>query len=123
MKYYQVRYGHRENECVSVSEDEMPTAIKAQVTGKIGVFKEGTISGSSIIAVVPDYQRIMGWNRSYALGPEDWAQIQENEECTDARLLLEGTVNQIRRPERNAPALTEGAKQLAQKMGEPTWDR
>ena len=96
MKYYQVKYGYKDNESVSISEEEMPSAVRAQITGRVGVFKEGTVSGNSIIAIVPDYTRTMGWNRGYNLLPEDWAKIDTSKECKEARLLLEETVLKLK---------------------------
>lgn len=74
-KYYRVKFGYGKDEFISVDETELETAIKAQITGMIGNFKEGTIAGNNIMAIIPDYQRALGFNRDYQLTGEDYAEI------------------------------------------------
>lgn len=115
--YYQVKYGHKDSELVSITRDELMTAVKAQVTGKVGVFNEGTVSGNSIIAIIPDYIRMMGWNRGYVLTSEDWGEINSSNACREAKLLLEETSNQVRGISSNKPKEISGVvKELASKM-------
>lgn len=96
MKHYLVRFGHREGESVSIGETELPTAIRAQITGKIGIFEEGTVSGNAILSITPDYNRMMGWNRDYRLSPEDWKEVGASVECKNARLALESSVRALK---------------------------
>lgn len=93
MKYYRVKYGFSHDEFISVDETELPMAMRAHITGKKGVFKEGAVSGDKIIAIVPDWQRIMGWNRDYNLMGEDYQEIAPMRE--EYELLLETTKHQI----------------------------
>lgn len=93
MKHYRVKYGHRADEFISVDEAELPMAVRAHISGKKGLFKEGAVSGDKIIAIVPDYQRDMGWNRDYILMGEDYTEIGEKKR--EYELLLEETKQQI----------------------------
>lgn len=95
MKYYRVKYGYGADEFISVNEIELPMAIRAHVGGKRGIFKEGTVSGDKIIAVIPDYQRAMGWSRSHQLSGEDYAEIGR-EKIEGFQLFLADTEGEIR---------------------------
>lgn len=88
MKHYRVKIGYGKDDFISITEEELAMALRAQISGKVGVFKEGTVSGNNIMAILPDYQRDMGWNRDHQLGSEDYAEIG-NKKIDDYRLLLE----------------------------------
>lgn len=89
MKYFKVKYGFEHDEFISVSEKELPMAIRAHVTGKKGLFEEGAVSGDKIIAIVPDYNRLMGWKRSYQLTGEDYDEIGPKTQREYTNLLQE----------------------------------
>ena len=80
LKHYRVKVGYRDDEFLSVSENELP---KAQVlflegTGR-GLFEEGAIRGNDIMRILPDFHRARGWNRSWKMQDEDYADIQHLE--------------------------------------------
>lgn len=92
MKHYRIKYGYRADEFVSVDETELPMAVRAHISGKKGLFKEGSVSGDKIIAIVPDYQRDMGWNRDYILMGEDYDELGK-EKLREYTTFLEETKN------------------------------
>lgn len=73
--YFKVQKGYHADDYISIDSSELPKAMRAQVTGKIAIFNNGTVSGNHIISITPDYNRIMGWKRDYHLTGEDYEHI------------------------------------------------
>lgn len=72
MKYYRVQTGFGPDDFVSVDENELEACIRAQITGRVAVTKEGTISGNIIQKITPDWTRALGFKRGYKLVGEDY---------------------------------------------------
>lgn len=94
MKYFKVQKGFG-NDFISIDETELPQAMRAQITGKVAIFKEGTVSGNSIMSITPDLNRIMGWNRDYQMNGEDWKAVgsmmgEYREYLENTKLAIEG---------------------------------
>lgn len=88
-KYFKVKIGYGENDFISIDETELKRAMVAQVTGKIGIFSEGTVAGNSIISILPDYNREMGYNRDYKLTGEDYQYIGSRRVEESRKMLAE----------------------------------
>lgn len=74
-KYFRVKIGFKPMDFLSIPEAELETAIRAQITGKVALLSGGSVSGNSILAITPDYQRLMGWQDDYTLTGEDMREI------------------------------------------------
>ena len=125
MKYFRVKYGYGKDEFYSVDENEVGKAIRAQLSPDgVAIFNEGTVRGSSIIIIKPDYNRLMGYNRQYELVDEDYQEIgqkriKEHELFYEnTKLALEGKTTQERPKE-----ISDGVKQLADKMSVGNYKR
>lgn len=111
MKYFKVKIGFSNDDFISIEGSELKKAVIAQVTGKVVIFKEGSIAGNSIISVLPDYNKEMGWNRDYKLGAEDYRCIGDKR-VEESRLLIENAVNEANGVKPLNPVISEGANSL-----------
>lgn len=118
MKHYRVKYGHGKDDFISIEEGELWRAIKAQGTGTVAVFKEGTVSGNHVITILPDYNRDMGWHRDYQLGGEDYEQIG-NAKMREYQNLLESAKTQFQpMTEKEKLVIPDEIKKLSAELAE-----
>jgi len=94
MKYFKVKIGYGIDDYVSIDETELKKTMQAQVTGQAVFLKEGSISGKTIMSILPDFNREMGYNRDYKLTGEDYEHIGDKR-VKESRDLLENTKNNI----------------------------
>lgn len=88
MKHFRIKTGYGKDDFISIDETELSKALRAQVNGSVAIFKEGSISGNNIMAVIPDFQKEMGYRRDYQLTGEDYELIGQ-EKIKDYRLAIE----------------------------------
>lgn len=120
-KYFKIKFGYGNDEFISIDETELKKAIEIHLTGKNGVFKEGSISGKNVIAIVPDWNKAMGWKRDYKLTGEDYTEIgnkREDEyrdliqiETTNVQRQLQG-LPPLEAPKETTRIYTQGLKQI-----------
>ena len=114
MKYFKVKVGFGKDDFISIDETELERAIIAQGTGKVAVFNEGTISGNNIISILPDWNKVMGWNRDYQLTGEDYEYIGKAK-VEEYRTLIGNKTNEVLgivKPRE----IEDGAKLLANRL-------
>lgn len=117
MKHFKVKVGFGNDDFISIDETELRSAIKAQGNGSVGVFKEGTISGNHIISILPNWNKVMGWNRDYQLVAEDWDYIGK-QTVNEYRDFLENMISDIKGlpHKEDNKFLSEESKKLSSKF-------
>lgn len=75
-RYFKVVHGYNQEDFIAIDETELEKAMYAHMTEKKVFLNNGSVNGSQILKIVPDYHKAMGWNYSYKLGTEDWEQIK-----------------------------------------------
>lgn len=78
MRFYKIVFGYDAEDIIRIDETELKKALYVHLTGKKGVFSEGTVSGERIIAIQPDYHRAMGWNLGHKLDAEDYRELSRS---------------------------------------------
>jgi len=76
MKYFKVIRGFGQDDYIPIDERELPKAIYAHISGKTVVLENGSINGTHISAIMPDWNRAMGWNPGYKPTAEEHGEIQ-----------------------------------------------
>lgn len=93
-KFYRVHTGYGPDEFIQIDETELEMCIKAQITGKVAITKQGTVSGNIIQKIVPDWNRVLGYSRLYKLQAEDYNDIKKSVR-EDHFNLIEDTTRKI----------------------------
>lgn len=92
MKNLQIKIitGFREDQHYSVPMEEAHKAYYLFLNPEMrGVFSTGlALIGKNIQAIEPDYHSSMGWNKSYLLGPDDYAELRSKGVETKLRDLM-----------------------------------
>lgn len=95
MLYFKVKIGYGSDDFISVSEEELPMAVRAQITNKVGLFREGTSGGNHIMSIVPDLNRALGFSRAYHMTPEDYSNLGKKRE--QHLQIMEGVIYRVRK--------------------------
>jgi len=114
MKYFKVKIGFGKTDYIRIDETEVAKAIRAQVNGSVALFSEGgSIAGNNILAVLPDWNRVMGYNRDYELNGEDWNEIGKR--VDEYRIFIDQIKLTIKEP--NRVSLPMNPKLIAEVKG------
>lgn len=84
MKYYKVYTDYKNH--IPIDETELAKALTAFAKGVGAIFNEGATKRIEI--VVPDYNRMMGWNSGYSPSPSEHGEIARDSLCKSAKHLL-----------------------------------
>ena len=75
MTYFKVKTGYGKGDFLSIEESELTMAINAQLTGKVAIFKTGTVAGNNIMSITPDWNKVMGYNADHVMTGEELNQV------------------------------------------------
>jgi hypothetical protein len=75
--YYKIIRGYSAEDYIEIDSSELEKAYYCFLEKKDGVYSGGAVKGSEILAIQPDYHRIMGWNRGHKLDSYDYAELAE----------------------------------------------
>lgn len=117
MRYFRVKTGYRAEDFISIDETELERAVVAQGTGKVAVFKSGTVSGNHIISIKEDLHKLLGYNPLYELKPEDMNSLPKKELREHQEFLkqvAEKIVGGLPEPTRPARIHTRGMKSIGE---------
>ncbi len=112
MKYFRVKIGYKADEFLAIDETELATALNAQITGRVGVFKTGSVRGNDIISIKPDFNKMLGYNPSYVMTEHDYVEIPKKL-VSEHNLALENAGEIVKaKMENRAPQLKEASVQI-----------
>lgn len=75
-KYFKIKIGYGKDDFISIDETQLEKALNAQITGKIAIFPEGSVSGNSIISITPDYHQALGFRHDAEINEKDYAHLE-----------------------------------------------
>lgn len=75
--HYKIVRGYNAEDYIEIDSNELEKAYFAFLTKKDAVYSGGAVRGSEIIAIQPNYHKVMGWNRGHKLDDYDFAELRE----------------------------------------------
>ena len=93
--HFKIKTGFAPMEFISIGEDEVAMGQRAMVTGKVAVFRNGTIAGNHIHAIVPDWHKELNYNPEYELKGQDMQEIPSVVQ-DEYRTFLENTNEEVK---------------------------
>lgn len=75
MRYFKVMRGFGNDDFIPIDESELEKAVYAQVSQKNVFFKNGSVNGAHISAIMPDFHRAMGWSYGWKITAEDHGEM------------------------------------------------
>lgn len=84
--YYTVRLSFNdEGQNITITKAELPMIMWAFTKDTKAVCNGGAFRGKDIISIMPDYNKVLGYNKGYELEPEDFRIIGNDPTCFKAR--------------------------------------
>lgn len=84
--YYTVRLSFNDaGQDITITKAELPMIMWAFTKDTKAICNGGAFRGKDIISIMPDYNKILGYNKGYSLEPEDFRIIGNDPTCFKAR--------------------------------------
>ncbi len=93
---FKILQGYEHERDIPINADELERAYGLFMLGGRWIFSGGPVDGKNIQTVVPDYQRIMGWNEEHKLGPDDYNELAEKGVDRKAQQMLNAAQEKVR---------------------------
>jgi hypothetical protein len=94
--YYKLKIGYGLEEYIQITRDELEKATYCFLTKKDSVYSGGACKGSEILAIQPDFHRVMNWNRGWKLTGDDYDELRQkgidrkmNKELEDTKIKIQ----------------------------------
>lgn len=78
IRFFKVIRGFGSDDFIPIDESELEVAMYAHITGKTVILKNGSINGTHISAIMPDFHKAMGWRYGHPLKASDWEEIDNS---------------------------------------------
>ena len=105
MKYYKIILGFTDE--ISITENELPKALSIfmNANGR-AIFENGAVRGQDIMRIVPDWHKVMGWNKGYKIQPEDYQDYKYLEKSYSETYQLASRIAEIVQETKNSTLLS-----------------
>lgn len=100
--FFKIKTGFARDEFISIPQSELAKAVYAHVHGTVFVHSMGTISGTLIQRIDPDYHRELGINFEYELKAEDMRYLPKGFKEEALTAISEATQKAIAASPRNS---------------------
>lgn len=93
--YFKLKIGYGEDDYIELPSLEVSTATKAMIEGTVYLGQRGFSAGNNIIAIMPDINRIGGYNRGYKPNPAELEAVHASHGYKHALVILGETKDKI----------------------------
>jgi len=95
MIYFKVQTGYGPNEFIPIDETQLEAAQYAFLTESKAILGGVPVRGKDIMTIIPDVNRMMGWNRGYKMEAEDHAIWNASNKSKQTDLFLRETSQKV----------------------------
>ena len=94
--YFKIQVGYDQSQYIEINEDELEKAYYCFLHKKDSLFSGGAVKGENILYILPDYHRIMGWNKGWKLTIDDEIELKEKKISNKCRDLISSAQEKVK---------------------------